>query len=94
MLVRVLLSKNQQALRQLKLIIDKGSEADLHTAQGFEALSAGLSGAVNGPWQVSDAEQTTGIASFIGKAAGWRERRALARDLWIYGPTVAAEGAA
>lgn len=36
-LVEVLLSKNQQALRQLKFIIDKGIEADLHTAQGFEA---------------------------------------------------------
>jgi enoyl-CoA hydratase len=93
MLVRVLLSKNQQALRQLKLIIDKGSEADLHTAQGFEALSAGLSGAVNGAWQVSDADQAAGIANFIGKADGWRERRALARDFWTDGPTVA-DGAA
>jgi enoyl-CoA hydratase len=94
MLVRVLLSKNQQALRQLKLIIDKGSEADLHTAQGFEALSAGLSGAVNGAWQISDADQAAGIANFIGKADGWRERRALARDFWTDGPTVAADGAA
>ncbi len=35
-LCAVLCSKNQQALRQLKLIIDKGAEGDLHTAQGFE----------------------------------------------------------
>lgn len=35
-LVRVLLSKNQRALGQLKLIIDHGVEADLHTAQGFD----------------------------------------------------------
>jgi enoyl-CoA hydratase len=92
-LVRVLLSKNQQALRQLKFIIDKGVEADLHTAQGFEALSAGLTGAVNGAWQVSDADQAAGIANFIGKAEGWRERRALARDFWTDGPTVATDGA-
>ncbi len=40
-LVEVLLSKNQQAVRQLKFIINRGVEADLYTAQGFEALSAG-----------------------------------------------------
>jgi enoyl-CoA hydratase len=85
-LVRVLLSKNQQALRQLKFIIDAGSEADLHTAQGFEALSAGLSGAVNGAWQVPDADQAAGVASFIGKAELWRERRTLAQGFWIDGP--------
>src|SRR5205807_6246679 len=34
-LLEALSSKNQQALRQLKLIINKGVEADLHTAQGF-----------------------------------------------------------
>jgi enoyl-CoA hydratase/carnithine racemase/ketosteroid isomerase-like protein len=85
-LVQVLLSKNQQALRQLKFIIDKGSEADLHTAQGFEALSAGFSGAVNGVWQIADADQAAGIVNFIGKADGWRERRALARDFWVDGP--------
>ena len=47
-LVEVLLSKNQQAVRQLKFIINRGVEADLYTAQGFEALSAGLTGALNG----------------------------------------------
>lgn len=89
-LVQVLLSKNQQALRQLKLIIDKGVEADLHTAQGFEALSAGFSGAVNGAWQIPDADQAAGIVNFIGKADGWRERRALARDFWTDGPAATA----
>src|SRR5207237_5904456 len=44
-LVEVLLSKNQQAVRQLKFIINHGVEADLHTAQAFEALSAGLTAA-------------------------------------------------
>ena len=55
-LVEVLLSKNQQAVRQLKFIINRGVEADLYTAQGFEALSAGLTGAVNGGWDVPDAD--------------------------------------
>jgi enoyl-CoA hydratase len=81
-LVQVVLSKNQQALRQLKFIIDKGVEADLHTAQGFEALSAGLTGAVNGAWQVADADQAGGILSFIADGEQWKARRALARDFW------------
>jgi enoyl-CoA hydratase len=81
-LAQVVLSKNQQAVRQLKFIIDKGVEADLHTAQGFEALSAGLTGAVNGAWQVQDADQASGIASFIAGGEQWKARRALARDFW------------
>ncbi len=81
-LVRVLLSKNQQAVRQLKFIMDNGSESDLHTAQGFEALSAGLSGAVNGAWRVADADQGSGIMNFITNGDQWQERRALARDFW------------
>jgi enoyl-CoA hydratase len=89
-LVEVLLSKNQQALRQLKFIIDNGSEADLHTAQGFEALSAGLSGAVNGAWQIADADQAAGVLSFIGKADLWRERRTLARGFWADDPAASA----
>ena len=90
-LVRVLLSKNQQAVRQLKFIIDNGVEADLHTAQGFEALSAGLTGAVNGAWQVFDADQATGIVSFISGGEQWKARRELARDFWTDAPTGAAQ---
>jgi enoyl-CoA hydratase len=81
-LVHVLLSKNQQAVRQLKFMIDKGVEADLHTAQGFEALSAGLSGALNGAWQVPDADQFSGVTSFVAKGELWRARRDSARDFW------------
>jgi enoyl-CoA hydratase len=81
-LVHVLLSKNQQAVRQLKFMIDKGVEADLHTAQGFEALSAGLSGALNGAWQVADADQFSGVSSFVAKGELWRARRDKARDFW------------
>ena len=85
-LVQVVLSKNQQAVRQLKFIIDKGVEADLHTAQGFEALSAGLTGAVNGAWQIADADQASGIVSFVSGGEQWKARRALARDFWTDTP--------
>lgn len=88
-LIKVVLSKNQQAVRQLKLIIDKGVEADLHTAQGFEALSAGLTGAVNGAWQIKDADQSSGIVSFVTGGEQWRTRRATARSFWTDGPIVA-----
>jgi enoyl-CoA hydratase len=92
-LVQVVLSKNQQAVRQLKFIIDKGVEADLNTAQGFEALSAGLTGAVNGAWQVADADQASGILSFITDGEQWKTRRALARDFWTDAHGKAAAGA-
>jgi enoyl-CoA hydratase len=57
-------------------------EADLYTAQGFEALSGGLTAAVNGAWEVSDADGGEGIAGFTGKGDLWQHRRGLARDLW------------
>ncbi len=85
-LVRVLLSKNQQAVRQLKFIIDNGIEADLKTAQAFEKLSAGLTGAVNGAWRIGDADQVAGVVGFRDKNALWRDRRGLARDFWSDGP--------
>ncbi len=91
-LVQVVLSKNQQALRQLKFIIDNGAEADLHTAQAFEALSAGLTGAVNGAWQVQDADQASGIVSFVTGGEQWRERRSRARSFWIDGPVPGRSG--
>jgi enoyl-CoA hydratase/carnithine racemase len=89
-LIEVLLSKNQQALRQLKLIIDHGVEADLHTAQAFEALSAGLTGAVNGAWQIADADQGTGVIGFITDSENWGTRRTLARDFWVSSEATAA----
>jgi enoyl-CoA hydratase len=84
-LVEVLLSKNQQAVRQLKFIINRGVEADLYTAQGFEALSAGLTGAVNGGWQVPDADAGEGVTAFAEKGSLWERRRGLARDFWADG---------
>ncbi|PZS25199.1 MAG: crotonase [Pseudonocardiales bacterium] len=85
-LVEVLLSKNQQAVRQLKFIINSGVEADLHTAQAFEALSAGLTAAVNGGWRVEDADAGAGIIGVATKSGTWESRRSLARDFWSDGP--------
>jgi enoyl-CoA hydratase len=45
-------------------------------------LSAGLTGAVNGAWQVADADQASGILSFIADDERWQKRRALARAFW------------
>jgi enoyl-CoA hydratase/carnithine racemase/ketosteroid isomerase-like protein len=92
-LIEVALAKNQQAVRQLKFIINNGVEADLHTAQGFEVLSAGLTGAVNGAWQIEDADQAAGIVSFVTDGEQWRSRRATARDFWTDGPTAVGSGA-
>jgi len=83
-LLKVLRVKNQQACRQLKYIINRGCETDLYTAQGFEVLSGGLSAAVNGFWQVADADQGKGLLSFAEKGEMWRQRRALARNFWAY----------
>ncbi len=89
-LVEVLLSKNQQAVRQLKFIINRGVEADLYTAQGFEALSAGLTGALSGGSHVLDADGGDGVQAFIDKGAKWQQRRELALEFWSDGPDVAA----
>ena len=82
----MLLAKNQQAMRQLKFIINNGVEADLNTAQGFEALSAGLSGAVNGAWQVVTPISQRG-PQFHYRRGEVEGSAALARrDFWIDGP--------
>lgn len=81
-LLTVLRAKNQQACRQLKYIINRGCETDLYTAQGFEMLSGGLSGAVNGAWQVADADRGQAISNFSEKGNLWKERRKLAKHFW------------
>jgi enoyl-CoA hydratase/carnithine racemase len=81
-LAAVLRSKNHQAVRQLKFIINCGVECDLETAQGFETLSGGLTAAVNGAWQVADADQGAGIAGFAAKDGLWQTRRGLAHNFW------------
>jgi enoyl-CoA hydratase len=81
-LLEVLESKNQQGLRQLKFIINRGVEADLYTAQGFEVLSGGLIGAVNGLWQIKDADKGDGLQGFTSKNELWNHRRKLAKNFW------------
>ncbi len=63
-------------------MVNRGCETDLYTARGFEILSAGLSGAVNGAWEVADADQFDGIADFTDKGALWKKRRGLAKNFW------------
>ena len=82
-LLEVLKSKNQQGMRQLKFIINRGVECDLYTAQGFEVLSGALTGAVNGMWKIKDADQGRGILGFTDKASLWQTRRGLAKDFWV-----------
>ncbi|MHB1668660.1 MAG: enoyl-CoA hydratase/isomerase family protein [Thiomonas sp.] len=82
-LLEVFRVKNHQAVRQLKFIINRGVECDLYTAQGFEALSGALSGAVNGAWQVPDADQGSGVVDFASKKGKWDQRRPLARNFWV-----------
>jgi enoyl-CoA hydratase len=82
-LLAVLATKHQQGLRQMKFIINKGVECDLHTAQGFEALSGGLIAAVNGWWDVPDADKGAGLQAFAAKNDLQKKRRAAARDFWV-----------
>jgi enoyl-CoA hydratase len=77
-LLEVLKSKNQQGIRQLKFIINRGVECDLYTAQGFEVLSGALTGAVSGFWKIKDADQGKGIWGFSQKSELWEKRRKLA----------------
>lgn len=81
-LLDILKSKHQQGLRQLKFIINRGVECDLYTAQGFEALSASLSGAINGMWEIEDADKGTGVLGFTQKDSLWQKRRSLAKNFW------------
>ena len=82
-LLVLLRSKNQQAIRQLKYIINRGCETDLYSAQGYEMLSAGLSGAVNGLWEIADADKGAGVLNFSDKGSLWKERRKLAKNFWV-----------
>ncbi|TES96377.1 MAG: enoyl-CoA hydratase/isomerase family protein [Promethearchaeota archaeon] len=82
-LLEVLKSKNQQGMRQLKFIINRGVECDLYTAQGFEVLSGALTGAVSGFWKIKDADQGKGILNFTDKGGLWQTRRKLAKDFWV-----------
>jgi enoyl-CoA hydratase len=82
-LLEVLEFKNQQGLRQLKFMINRGVECDLYTAQGFEALSGALTAAVNGAWEIEDADKGAGVQAFVEKNELWQKRRGLATDFWV-----------
>ena len=82
-LLEVLKSKNQQGMRQLKFIINRGVECDLYTAQGFEVLSGALTGAVSGFWKIKDADQGKGVLGFTAKDGLWQTRRRLAKGFWV-----------
>ncbi len=83
LLLDVLKSKNQQGMRQLKFIINRGVECDLYTAQGFEVLSGALTGAFSGMWKIKDADQGKGVLGFTEKGGLWQTRRRLAKDFWV-----------
>ncbi len=82
-LIEALRTKHQQGLRQLKFIINRGVEADLYTAQGFEALSGALVFAVNGYWEIPDADKGAGFAAFADKGELWQRRRGAAASFWV-----------
>ncbi|MDD5494251.1 MAG: enoyl-CoA hydratase/isomerase family protein [Dehalococcoidia bacterium] len=81
--LKVMRSKNQQGLRQFKLLINRGVECDLYTAQGFEVFSAALTAAVNGKWEVEDADKGDGVMGFFEKNDLWKTRRSLATNFWV-----------
>ncbi len=83
-LVQLLLSKNQQGLRQLKMIMNKGVEADLYTAQGFEAVQAGFTAATLFNGLVADSDKSHGWATYQKRDAGseTRARRKQAMSFW------------
>jgi enoyl-CoA hydratase len=69
-------------LRQLKLVINKGVEADLYTAQAFELSSAGLGAAISRSGEIADSDCGRGVPAFAENGDLWQRRRALARDFW------------
>ncbi len=84
-LVEVLLSKNQQTMRQLKFVMNKNADADMNTALAFEAMNEVITSSVN--WdpatpKIPDAEPGLGLAAFRDKNALWDKRRKLALTFW------------
>ena len=84
-LIEVLLSKNQQTLRQLKFVLNKNADADMATALAFEAMNEVITSAVN--WdpatpRIPDAEPGKGLEAFAKKDDLWNKRRDLARKFW------------
>jgi enoyl-CoA hydratase len=81
-LLTLLRAKSQQTLRQLKFIINKNVEADLYTAQAFEALSAAWTASVNGWADVPDADKGAGLNAFRERTPLRDKRRTLGQNFW------------
>ena len=84
-LVALLKLKNQQGLRQLKFIINKNIEADLYTAQAFEALQSAYTSSVLMSGAIADSDDSHGWASYAAKDGDSpiRKRREAAKDFWV-----------
>jgi enoyl-CoA hydratase len=84
-LVDLLLMKNMQGVRQLKFMINKNVEADLYTAQAFEAMGGALTSAVLGGWRIPDADGAHGWAGYAAKDPNnaMRKRREAAKNFWV-----------
>ncbi|MEM1139227.1 MAG: enoyl-CoA hydratase/isomerase family protein, partial [Pseudomonadota bacterium] len=83
-LIDLILLKNHQGLRQFKVMINRGVEADLYTAQGFELMGAGLTAAALGAWEIPDADGLHGWTAYRSGDPDSliRKRREAARDFW------------
>jgi enoyl-CoA hydratase len=81
-LIDLLRRKNQQTVRQLKYIINKGVECDLYTAQAMEALSAGWTFELLRRGVVADHDAAAGLEAFRDKNDLQKKRRNAARDFW------------
>ncbi|MEO0612617.1 MAG: enoyl-CoA hydratase/isomerase family protein [Pseudomonadota bacterium] len=84
-LVALLRMKNQQGLRQLKFIINKNVEADLYTAQGFEAVQAAYTTATMMSNLIPDADETHGWLAYAQKDpdSAIRKRRQQSKNFWV-----------
>lgn len=84
-LVALLRLKNQQGLRQLKFIINKNVEADLHTAQGFEALQAALTSSVLSSGAVPDSDNAHGWTAYASgdPDSAIKRRREASIRFWV-----------
>jgi enoyl-CoA hydratase len=83
--VELMLTKNQQTMRQLKFVLNKNADADVQTALAFEAMNEVITSAVN--WRgdtppVPDAEPGAGLEAFTEKNELWERRREAAIDFW------------
>jgi enoyl-CoA hydratase/carnithine racemase len=83
--IQMMLVKNQQALRQIKFVLNKNPDADVQTALAFEAMNEVITASNN--WRpetpkIPDAEPGVGLRTFAEKGEVWNSRRGLALDFW------------